>query len=559
MSILQTRALTAHSVPYFIVTALTLAAMALFALSAYAAEIPTMSVGIQNSVNATSTSQTIGAIVSDKVIIGTASTTLPTPTGTVDFSLYQNTSCSGTPTTQAGVPLATGGIATSATTVVPASGLSYKVRYNGQGDVFSILDSACQTLTATKAQAVIATTLSTTSILAGSFVHDSANLSGVTTNATGTVTYTHYTDSACSLNATNAGTVTVANGIIPDSLILQFSTPGTYNWRAAYSGDMNNTSASSICGTEVLSVSATSTPRGHLIVTKQTVPANDATTFHFVTSGAGYANFDLSSLSAPNDQTLTVGSYSLTETALAGWAVTSASCGVNGLGTTTYTQGATLILNANDTIRCLFVNTKTATTTTGNGVINGLVFNDANRNHRLNSGEVGLSGWTINLFNRGRWGINGSSSGVVTTVSDSNGNFSFGNLSDGMYRVTETVQSGWKQTTNRHWSVRVRNGVARQHVDFGNFQLGQTGSTTPPVRHHDDEDRGDDGDHKGGDRGSASSTFGNGFPFNFKDFRKTIHRQIIDSVIGSSTVLPSVRIHGEDGKHGSNGRNGHDN
>ena len=69
---------------------------------AYAAEPPIVTVGIQAS-GATTTTVALGTIVRDKVIVGTASTTLAAPTGTVDFSLYPNTTCSGTSLVQAAV------------------------------------------------------------------------------------------------------------------------------------------------------------------------------------------------------------------------------------------------------------------------------------------------------------------------------------------------------------------------------------------------------------------------------------------------------------------------
>jgi hypothetical protein len=55
--------------------------------------------------------------------------------------------------------------------------------------------------TTTKNSPTIATTLSATSIAAGGSAHDSATLTGATATAGGTVTYTAYSDSACTMNA----------------------------------------------------------------------------------------------------------------------------------------------------------------------------------------------------------------------------------------------------------------------------------------------------------------------------------------------------------------------
>jgi hypothetical protein len=100
----------------------------------------------------------------------------------------------------------------------------------------------------------IQTTLSATSITVGGSVHDSATLTGATGNAGGTVTYTVYTDNACTQNPRDAGTVTVTNGVVPNSNTLQFNSVGTFYWQAVYSGDLNNAGSTSDCTTEVLVV-----------------------------------------------------------------------------------------------------------------------------------------------------------------------------------------------------------------------------------------------------------------------------------------------------------------
>jgi hypothetical protein len=89
----------------------------------------------------------------------------------------------------------------------------------------------------------------------GATVHDSATLSGATADAGGTVTYTVYTDSACSQGAQSAGTKTVTNGVVPDSDAITFNTAGDFYWQAVYSGDVNNDGASSTCTEEHLVVS----------------------------------------------------------------------------------------------------------------------------------------------------------------------------------------------------------------------------------------------------------------------------------------------------------------
>jgi uncharacterized repeat protein (TIGR01451 family) len=103
--------------------------------------------------------------------------------------------------------------------------------------------SACadETAVVTTASPSIGTTLSSSSISVGGSVHDS-------------VTYTAYTNNLCTLGARDAGTVTVAAGVVPDSNFLTFNAAGDYYWQAVYSGDGNNDGATSLCSSEHLVV-----------------------------------------------------------------------------------------------------------------------------------------------------------------------------------------------------------------------------------------------------------------------------------------------------------------
>src|SRR6266516_2304068 len=114
----------------------------------------------------------------------------------------------------------------------------------------------------------ISTTLSANPISAGDTIHDSAALTGATATAGGSVDYRYYASATdCATDAaafdgtfptltlgTDVGQVTVAAGVVPDSVDTQFNTAGTFYWAAFYSGDVNNTFASSACDSEVLVV-----------------------------------------------------------------------------------------------------------------------------------------------------------------------------------------------------------------------------------------------------------------------------------------------------------------
>ncbi|OGC80711.1 hypothetical protein A2943_02370 [Candidatus Adlerbacteria bacterium RIFCSPLOWO2_01_FULL_51_16] len=257
---MNTRVLAIAHKPAALIGAVAVVAVAAtFAFSAFFAKAevgPEITTTIHNSAHATITESPIGSVVHAHALVATT-TSSTTPTGTVDFRRYANTSCSGDPAVEAGVAL-TGGEAESATTTTPASGLSYITHYNGDADN-APSDSVCRILTATAPDTSITTTLSTTTVFAGGSVHDNATLNNETANASGTVAYSVYTNSACTLGAQSAGTKTVVDGSVPDSNTIQFNTPGTFYWQAVYSGDLLNAAATSSCASEVLTVLATTT------------------------------------------------------------------------------------------------------------------------------------------------------------------------------------------------------------------------------------------------------------------------------------------------------------
>ena len=92
-------------------------------------------------------------------------------------------------------------------------------------------------------------------------VTDSATLSGNNASeATGTVTYNVYSDSACTdlVNGGSSETITTP-GTLPDSAPVSLSTTGNYFWQASYSGDANNGPSTSTCGSEEEVVTAGTT------------------------------------------------------------------------------------------------------------------------------------------------------------------------------------------------------------------------------------------------------------------------------------------------------------
>ncbi|MDQ1511834.1 MAG: hypothetical protein QOG50_3678, partial [Actinomycetota bacterium] len=75
-------------------------------------------------------------------------------------------------------------------------------------------------------------------------VTDSATLSGANAaTATGSVTYSVYSDSSCDSFVADGGTKTVSAGSVPDSDPVSLANPGTYYWQAAYTGDGLNSAS----------------------------------------------------------------------------------------------------------------------------------------------------------------------------------------------------------------------------------------------------------------------------------------------------------------------------
>ncbi|MBX4192391.1 hypothetical protein KW798_02800 [Candidatus Parcubacteria bacterium] len=237
-----------------------IAALVSFATLFAKAEVgPDINLTIHNSAHASTSQASIGSAIHAKAVVATT-TGGATPTGTVDFNLYPNTSCSGSPSTQT-VTLVNGS-AESATTSVGNNGLSYTARYNGDA-TNTPSQSGCIALTATAVNTSISTDLSSSSIKVGTAVFDTAVLNNKTTDAGGTVTYKVYTNTSCTQNAQNAGVKTVSNGSVPNSDSITFNNVGTFYWQAAYSGDTHNEPATSTCSSERLTVQATSTNHHH--------------------------------------------------------------------------------------------------------------------------------------------------------------------------------------------------------------------------------------------------------------------------------------------------------
>ncbi len=169
---------------------------------------------------------------------------------------------------------------------------------------------------------------------------------------------------------------------------------------------------------ETVTCTFTNTKRGHIIVDKVTDPSGDPQSFNFTATGTGYNNFSLTDEATANDQTLSAGNYSVSETVPSGWDLTSSPC-VSSIGDTE--TAAAIELDAGETVTCTFNNQKDAKI---------IVKKETNPN-----GDAQVFNFTANYDADG------------FSLSDGQENDS-GDLNPGTYSVSETVPSGWDLTSS---------------------------------------------------------------------------------------------------------------
>jgi LPXTG-site transpeptidase (sortase) family protein len=252
---------------------------------------PTITTAIHDASHGVVTPVEVGSTVHDSVSITGSGAT---PTGPVTFSYFTNGTCTAPAAGTSSTFTLSGGTVDGTTfTQTPATvgSYSFQATYSGDANYLSGT-SPCELLTVGKASPTIGTSLSSSNISVGGSVHDSATLTGATATAGGTVTYTAYSNSLCTLGAQDGGTKTVAAGVVPDSDSLTFNAAGDYNWQAVYSGDGNNAGATSTCLNEHLVVGKL-TPTVITSIYDDTNDVNDVSLVDF-----GVTVYDLATVSS---------------------------------------------------------------------------------------------------------------------------------------------------------------------------------------------------------------------------------------------------------------------
>ena len=106
-----------------------------------------------------------------------------------------------------------------------------------------------------------------------------------------------------------------------------------------------------------------------------------------------------------------------------------------------YGISVTVSLGQNATGKNFFTRQNVVAST---GAISGNVFHDFNRNGIKDSGDTGLSGWTVYLDKDNDSILDATETRVLT---DSSGNYVFNNLAAGAYKIRIVRPAGYVQTT----------------------------------------------------------------------------------------------------------------
>jgi hypothetical protein len=197
----------------------------------------------------------VGEAISD---VATLSGATADAGGTITFQAWGPSStsdCSGNPTFTSTVPVSGPGNYTSEDFTPSTAGNYYWIAaYSGEPEsdntpVAGSCGDPGETSTAAKRTTALATAASSAPI--GSPVHDTATLSGATAGAGGTLSFSLYGPAAspgCASIAIYTHTVNVTGPGEYGSGDFTPPTVGSYYWVAFYAGDVNNRSASAICG-----------------------------------------------------------------------------------------------------------------------------------------------------------------------------------------------------------------------------------------------------------------------------------------------------------------------
>ena len=191
----------------------------------------------------TVTSVPLGSTVTDQATV--SGTGAGTPTGTVSFLFFTNSSCTGTGTAE-GSPTLVSGVATSNPVgpLMSAGTDSFQATYSGDSN-YTGSTGDCEPFTVGKAPSTTVTVVQlggvtvTAPIPLGSTVTDQATVSGTGAGTpTGTVSFTFFTNDTCAGTGTAEGSPTLASGVATSNMVGPLAA-GMDSFQATYNGDSN--------------------------------------------------------------------------------------------------------------------------------------------------------------------------------------------------------------------------------------------------------------------------------------------------------------------------------
>lgn len=382
---------------------------------------PTSVTSIHNTSEAIVTSVQAGSTVHDSAIITGSG---PVPTGTADFTFYTDNTCTaGATASGTGIALVAGVAHPSLSQGPLLAGLySFKAHYNGDENYLAG-DAACEPLNA---------------IAQGHITVDKiTNPIGNTQSFAFTTTGTGYNAFSLTDTATPNDQTLVAGSYS----VLETPVAGWTQTSATCLSGQTSVNPASITLAPGQTVNCTFTntlQTGHIIIVKDAVP-NDAQDFLFTNNFANSnpATFNLdddsdNTLSNSRNSEVLAGTYAVSEGAVSGWTATSATC-------SDQSPIGAIVVSAGETVTCTFINTLQA----GHLIV-----------QKTTSPAADTTIFTINASGTGT--ITGGGAGTITDATDMNYT-----VTAGTYSVSETIPTGWAQTSSTCSNVAIAAGETK--------------------------------------------------------------------------------------------------
>ncbi len=171
-----------------------------------------------------------------------------TATGTVTYTVYDTSDCSGTGTPEpAGGVTLSGGLVPNSTYTGPLTGGSHSFQASYSGDSnYNGSASFCERFDVGKASSTVLTEIQ---VVSGTTYRDVSVVNGVGSIVpTGSVTYEFFTNGVCSgAPSTTQNVILDPDGSVPPSQSTGPLHPGRYSFQASYSGDPSYLNSTSTC------------------------------------------------------------------------------------------------------------------------------------------------------------------------------------------------------------------------------------------------------------------------------------------------------------------------